>query len=78
VAAAGLFCGILAVVLSYVPGGGRTVALVLSIFGIILSCAGFFSANRTRGQGRGMAVAGLIISLFALFGVPFLMMAGLR
>lgn len=60
-AIAGLVLGIIALLLSWVPGAGVFVA----VFGIIFSSVGLWLVKQ-RNSGRGMAAAGLVLSVVSL------------
>jgi steroid 5-alpha reductase family enzyme len=68
VAVASLVLGIIAFILSFIPCIG-IFAIVPAILGIIFGIVGMSSAKKT-GQGKGMAVAGLILSILAIIWVP--------
>jgi hypothetical protein len=62
---AGFVCGLLSVVLFWLPGLG----LVLGLAGTGLSGAGMARANRT-GAGKGLAIAGLVLGILGtLIGI---------
>lgn len=67
-AVAGLVLGIVAIVLGFVPCIG-ILAIIPAILGIIFSIMGLSQAKKT-GQGKGMAIAGLILSILAILWVP--------
>jgi hypothetical protein len=69
-AVAGLVFGILAIVIAFVPCIG-ILAIIPAILGIIFSIVGLVKSRKT-GQGKGMAVAGLILSILAIIWVPVL------
>ena len=67
-AVAELVLGIVAIVLSFIPCIG-ILAIIPAILGIIFSIMGLSQAKKT-GQGKGMAIAGLILSILAIAWVP--------
>lgn len=67
-AVAGLVLGIVAIVLSFIPCIG-ILAIIPAVLGIIFSIMGLSQAKKT-GQGKGMAIAGLILSILAIAWVP--------
>jgi len=77
-AVAGLVLGILAIVISLIPCVG-VFAIIPAILGIIFSAVALGQAKKA-GQGKGMAMAGLILSIVAIIWVPifvFLIMGAL-
>lgn len=58
---AGLVCGILAAIISFVPCLG-TFALIPGIIGLILSLISLMQANKA-GAAKGMAIAGLVCAV---------------
>jgi hypothetical protein len=67
-AMAGLVLGIVAIVLSFIPCIGFF-AITPAILGIIFSIIGLSQAKKT-GQGKGMAIAGLVLSILAIVWIP--------
>jgi hypothetical protein len=67
-AVAGLVLGIVSFVISFIPCVGL-LAILPAILGIIFSIIGISKA-KTTGQGKGMAIAGLILSILAIAWVP--------
>lgn len=67
-AVAGLVLGIMAIVISFIPCIGL-LAIMPAILGIIFSVVGLSQAKKT-GQGKGMAIAGLVLSLLAIAWIP--------
>ncbi len=63
-AVAGLVLGIVAIVFSFIPVLGMFIAIPCAIVGGILSAIAF--GTRKDGQGRGMAIAGGILSILAI------------
>lgn len=71
-AIAGFVLGIVAIVISFIPCGG-IFAFLPAILGIIFSYIGLLKA-KTTGQGKEMAIAGLILSILAiLFAILFIL-----
>jgi hypothetical protein len=66
---AALVCGILGIVGSFIPFVGYF-TLVLAILGIIFGVIGMKKCNANGGEGKGLAVAGLVLGIIgAAFGV---------
>ncbi len=63
-AVAGMVLGILAIVFSFIPLVGIFLAIPCGGVGLILSAVAL--ARRKEGQGKGMALAGLILSIVAI------------
>ena len=70
-AVAGLVLGIVAIVVSFIPCIGLF-AFIPAIFGIIFSIVGLVQAKKT-GDGKGMTVAGLVLSILAIIWIPILL-----
>lgn len=62
-AIAGLACAILAFFFSFIPCIGQFISLILATLGLIFSGVGIAKANKLGGEGRGLAIAGLVISI---------------
>jgi hypothetical protein len=65
VAIAALVCGILALVISWIPGINLA-SFVLGIAAVICGILGIRNARIPGLRGRGMAIAGLVTGLLAL------------
>ncbi len=63
-AVAALVLGIVAVVLSFIPCAS-IIGLPCAILGIIFGALGINQANKT-GEGKGMAIAGLVCSIVSI------------
>ncbi len=77
-AVAGLVFGILAIVSAFVPCVSLF-SFLPALLGIIFSAIGLSQAKRT-GEGKGMAIAGLVLSILAVIWIPiflFLILGGL-
>ncbi|MCY3802255.1 MAG: hypothetical protein OXG46_11845 [Chloroflexi bacterium] len=61
---AGMILGILAIIFVWIPIVG-VIAWPLIIIGLPLSAIGF-AQNRKRGEGSGMAIAGIVMNIIAL------------
>lgn len=61
---AAMVCGIIGVAGCFIPGGWVfvVITLVLAIIGIVLGSQGMKAAKAT-GEGKGMAVAGLVLGI---------------
>lgn len=68
-AIAGMVLGIVGFVVAFVPCIGWVLALIMGIVGATLSGIGLASANKL-GSGKGMAIAGLVLSILAIIWVP--------
>lgn len=76
-AIAGMVCGIVAIVLSFIPCIG-ILSIIPAILGIIFSIIGLVQSKKT-GEGKGMAIAGLVLSILAIIWIPifvFVIMGG--
>lgn len=62
---AGFVCGLIGLVFSIIPLIG-IVAWPLVIIGIVLSAVGMSHANRGRATNKGLATAGLVVSVIGL------------
>lgn len=69
-AVAGLVLGILAAVFGLIPVIGAPLGVVLALIGIPLSAVALSKSKKT-GEGKGMALAGLICGIVALPFVIF-------
>ena len=58
-AVAGFVCALVSLVFFWVPG----LNFVLWVLGIVFSAVGLNRANKQGGTGKGLAVAGLVITL---------------
>lgn len=67
-AVAGLVLGIVSIVLSFIPCINWS-AILPAIVGIVLSSVGLAQSKKT-GEGKGMATAGLVLSIIAIVWVP--------
>jgi hypothetical protein len=63
---AGFVCGLIGLIFSFVPIIG-IIAWPLVIIGVVLSGVGLSYASNGRANNKGMAVAGLVVSLIGLF-----------
>ena len=68
VSIAGFVCGIVAIVISFIPCMGL-LALGPALAGIICSIIGLVKAKR-RNRKKGLAIAGLICSVLAVIWIP--------
>lgn len=68
-AVAGMVLGIVGFVLSFIPCLGWFLGVVLGILGAIFSGIGMANAANTH-QGKGMAIAGLVLSILAILWIP--------
>ena len=74
---ASLVCGILALILSFIPCIGWFLALILAVLGIVFGGVGITQANKSGGEGKGMSTAGLVLSILALVWIAvFLLVLG--
>ena len=62
---ASLVLGIITVVICWIPCFGWF-AIIPAIVGIILGACGINAAKKNNGQGKGVAIAGLVLSIIAL------------
>jgi hypothetical protein len=62
---AGFVCGLIGLVFSFIPVIG-IIAWPLVIIGIVLSAIGMNYANQGQATNRGLAVAGLVVSVIGL------------
>lgn len=70
----GLVLGIVAIVFSLIPVVGAVIAIPCALVGLPLAVIGFFR-NKSRGQGKGMAIAGAVTCVAALVIAVVLMVA---
>lgn len=68
-AIAGLVLGIVGVIMAFIPCIGWLFAIVMGIIGATLSGIGLSSAAKL-GSGKGMAIAGLVLSIIAILWAP--------
>jgi hypothetical protein len=68
-AVAGLVLGIVGFTFGFIPCFGWILGILLGILGAIFSGIGLAEPARP-GQGKGMAVAGLILSILAIIWAP--------
>src|SRR5262249_43220176 len=66
----GLVLGIVGFVLSFIPCIGPILGAILGLLGALFSGIGLANANKAGGQGKGMAIAGLVLSILALVWAP--------
>ncbi|MEI6310266.1 MAG: zinc-ribbon domain-containing protein [bacterium] len=64
-ATAGFVCGLVAIILVWIPWVSL-IAIILGVIGLILSGLGLSQANKIEGSGRGMAIAGLVLSIIVV------------
>ncbi|MCX5971695.1 MAG: zinc-ribbon domain-containing protein [Coprothermobacterota bacterium] len=64
-ATAGFVCGLVAIILVWIPWVSL-IAIILGVIGLILSGLGLSQANKMAGSGRGMAIAGLVLSIIVV------------
>jgi hypothetical protein len=69
IAVAGMVCGTVGLVLSFVPCAGMIFGPVLGLLGAIFGGIGLAQSS-SSGQGKGMAVAGLATGVLALIWGP--------
>ncbi len=62
---AALVLGIICVVLCWIPFV-NWVGIGLGVLGILFGALGMGKANRNNGQGKGVAVAGLVLSIIGV------------
>ena len=62
---AGFVCGLIGLIFSFVPIIG-IIAWPLVIIGVVLSGVGLSYANNGKANNKGMAVAGLVVSIIGL------------
>ena len=63
-AVAGMILGIVAVIFAFIPVAGAFIAFPCLAVGLPLSAVGFFR-NRSRGEGKGMAITGIVTNVVA-------------
>lgn len=68
-AIAGMVLGIVGFLMVFIPCIGWFLGIVLGIVGAVLSGIGMASASKAGG-GKGMAIAGLVLSILAIVWVP--------
>lgn len=68
-AIAGMVLGIVGFAVVFIPCIGWLLAIILGIVGATLSGIGLASAGKL-GSGKGMAIAGLVLSIIAIIWVP--------
>lgn len=68
-AVSGMVLGIVGFVFSFIPCVGWFLGVLLGVLGAIFSLIGLASSARS-GQGKGMALAGLILSILAILWIP--------
>jgi uncharacterized membrane protein len=61
--------GIIAFILSLIPCIGGWIAFLPALIGLILSILGLLQSKKT-GQGRGMAIAGIVLCILVLAWIP--------
>jgi len=64
-AIAGFVCGLVAIILVWIPWISL-IAIILGVIGLILSGLGLSQANKIEGSGRSMAIAGLVLSIIVV------------
>ena len=64
----GLVTGIIGACLAWVP----VLGFVLGVLGVVFGGVGWFYANQGRATNKGMAVAGVILGVFAVVFWPLL------
>ena len=62
---AGFVCGLIGLIFSFIPLIG-VIAWPLVIIGIVLSAVGMNYANQGRASNKGLATAGLVVSVIGL------------
>jgi Na+/H+-dicarboxylate symporter len=62
---AGFVCGLVGLVFSFIPIIGL-IAWPLVIIGLVLSAIGMSHANKGRATNKGLATAGLVVSVIGL------------
>jgi hypothetical protein len=72
---AGFVCGLIGLLFSFMPVIG-VIAWPLVIIGVVLSGVGLSYANSGKANNKGLAVAGLCVSILGLF-VCFLWVAAI-
>jgi hypothetical protein len=72
VSIAGFICGIVAIVLPFIPCMGLLAGLT-ALAGIICSIIGLVQAKK-KNRKRGLAIAGLTCSIFAIIWIPLLIL----
>ncbi len=68
----GLVTGIIGACLAWVPGLG----FILGVLGVVFGGIGWFYANQGRATNKGMAVAGVILGVFAVAFWPLVLVVG--
>lgn len=68
-AIAGMVLGIVGFIMAFIPCLGWVLAIIMGIVGTTLSGIGLAGANKV-GSGKGMAIAGLILSILAVIWGP--------
>ncbi|MCS7044757.1 MAG: hypothetical protein NZO58_00220 [Gemmataceae bacterium] len=68
-AIAGMVLGIVGIVVVFIPCVGWLLGILLGIVGAILSGIGLGTAS-SAGSGKGLAIAGLVLSILAVIWVP--------
>lgn len=63
---AGMVCGIIGLVLGFIPLFGIFFAVPLGILGVVFGAVGLRRAKRGEANNRGMAIAGLVTGILAL------------
>jgi hypothetical protein len=69
-AIAGMVLGIVGFLVVFIPCVGWLLAIILGIVGATLSGIGLGTAGKYGGAGKGMAIAGLVLSVLAIVWVP--------
>ncbi len=64
-ATAGFICGLVAIILIWIPWVSL-IGIILGVIGLILSGLGLSQANKIAGSGRSMAIAGLVLSIIVV------------
>jgi hypothetical protein len=67
----GMVLGIVGFVFSFIPCVGWVLGVILGILGCIFSAVGIAQASKT-GEGKGMGVTGLVLSILAIIWAPLL------
>ncbi len=68
-AVAGMVLGIVGLVFSFIPCLGWFLGIVLAVLGVIFSAIGLSQSGKS-GQGKNMAVTGLILSILTIIWIP--------
>lgn len=63
----GLVTGLIGACLAWVPGIG----FILGVLGVVFGGIGWHYANQGRATNKGMAIAGLVLGIFAIAFWPF-------